>query len=176
MQQDHTFHPDTRLLLAYGRTLAGRPSQASPPKAPHVLDRLAILERCADGRFPLRSFGAELVAVFGRDWKEQDFADLFLAPDWRLMATLIAAAAEAGEPAVARVKGETACGLSLGFELVVMPLRLEAPIGERFLCLVQPLGGEAFLEGRPLVRLRPVSLHPPTAKTPPRIQVVVRNP
>lgn len=175
MQQDHTFHPDTRLLLAYGRTLAGRPAPGNPPKAPHVLDRLAIVERCGDGRFPLRTFGAELAGVFGRDWKEQDFADLFLGPDWRLMSALFAAAAEAGEPAVARVKGETACGMALGLEIVVMPLRLETPIGERFLCLLQPLGGEAFLDGRPLVRLRAVSLHPPSAKAPPRMQVVVRN-
>ncbi|MBU6406279.1 MAG: PAS domain-containing protein [Alphaproteobacteria bacterium] len=175
MQQDHLFHPDTRLLLAYGRTLAGRRAPATPAKAPHVLDRLAILERCGDGRFPLRSFGAELVELFGRDWKEQDFAELFLEPDWRLMAALIGSAAEAGEPGVARLKAETASGVALGFELVVMPLRLETPIGERFLCLMQPLGGQAFLDGRPLVRLRPVSLHPPAANAPPRIQVVVHN-
>jgi hypothetical protein len=175
MQQDHTFHPDTRLLLAYGRTLAGLPGAGRPPKAPHVLDRLAIVERCGDGRFPLRSFGAELVALFGRDWKEQDLADLFLAPDWRLTAALFGAAAEAGEPGVARVKGETACGLTVGLEIVVLPLRIDTPIGERFLCLFQPLGGETFLEGRPLVRLRTISLHPPLAKAPSRMQVVVRN-
>jgi hypothetical protein len=173
---DERFHPDTRALLAFGRALAGQPAPPKRQGADHVLERLLILERCADGRWPLRSFGAELTALFGRDLKDQDFASLWLEPDWALVTALAGAALAAEEPGIARAKAETACGRLLGLEILITPLKVEAAFGERYLGMLQPLGGEAFLEGRPLVRLRLVSLHPPPAKTPPRVRLVVTNP
>ncbi len=175
MTGEDSFHPDTRALLGYGRALSGKAHIGRRPRADQVLERLLILERCRDGRWPMRSFGADLVALFGRDLKDQDFAHLWLAPDWALVASLAAAADNAGEPGVARLKGETACGLVLGLELVVTPLRVEPVFGDRFLGMLQPLGGQAFLDGRPLVRLRLASLHPPAAKAPAHVRLVVSN-
>ena len=179
MGEDH-FHPDTRALLAYGRALAGstpKPGEPTPKKggADHVLDRLFVLERMRDGRWPMRSFGAELVTVFGRNLKEQDLTRFFLEPDLDLMNTLINAAAAANEPAIARVLAETACGLQIEAEILITPLRVEPSFGDRFLGMFQPLGGEGFLDGRPLVRLRIRSLHPPLAKAPRGVRLVVVN-
>jgi hypothetical protein len=170
-----TFHPNTRALIGHGRALAGADQPGRRPASAAVMDRIVILERCADGRWPMRSFGAGLVDLFGQDLTDQDFAALWLAPDWGLVASLAAAADAAREPGVARLKGETACGRVLGLEALFTPLRVESIFGDRFLVMLQPLGGEAFLDGRPLVRLRLASLHPPLAKAPARVRLVVSN-
>ncbi len=175
MMGEETFHPDTRALLAYGRALAGA---TTPPKkggADQVLERLFVLERLSDGRLPIRTFGAELVKLFGRDLKEHDFSRYFLAPDMALMNALIDACATAGEPGIARVTAESVSGKVLGAEILITPLKVDAHMGNRFLGLFQALGGEPFLDGRSISLLRLGSLHPPAAKQPKGMRLVVVN-
>lgn len=172
---EETFHPDTRALLAYGRALAGAGPAPRKGGADQVLERLFVIERLPDGRLPIRSFGAELIAVFGRDMRDHDFARLFLAPDLQMLNALIEACAAAGEPAVMRVSAETACGRAMGAEILLTPLAIDPALGNRFLGMFQTLGGDAFLGGRALQRLRLGSLHPPEAKTPKGVRLVVVN-
>ena len=177
MMGEETFHPDTRALLSYGRTLAGTgaPNPKKHGRADQVLERLFVIERTRDHRWPIRTFGADLVKVFGRDLKDYDFARFWLAPDRDLLIALIDACAAAGEPGIARVTAETACGKVLGAEILITPLKVEQPLGERYLGLFQTLGGEAFLDARPIQRLRLGSLHPPQAKAPKGVRLVVSN-
>ena len=175
MMGEETFHPDTRALLAYGRALAGVAPASKKGGADQVLERLFVIERTKDGRWPARSFGAELVKMFGRDLKEHDFARLFLEPDMKLFVALIDSASAAGQPAIARVTAETTCGAKLGAEILVTPLRVEPRFGDRYLGMFQALGGEPFLDGRPIARLRIGSLHPPLAKEPKGMRLVVVN-
>jgi hypothetical protein len=176
MMGEETFHPDTRALLAYGRALAGASDPPKKGRADQVLERLFVIERKADGRWPVRTWGAELVQVFGRDLKENDFARLWLEPDLKLMAALIDSSSAANEPAIARVSAETTCGRQLGAEILFTPLRVEPMFGDRFLCMFQALGGENFLDGKPVTRLRLGSLHPPAAKAPKAgVRLVVVN-
>lgn len=172
---EETFHPDTRALLAYGRALAGAGPSPKKGGADQVLERLFVIERMKDGRLPIRTFGAELVTLFGRDLREHDFARFFLAPDLHLLRALIDSCAAAAEPAVARVVAETACGRSLGAEILLTPLKVDSNLGDRFLGLFQSLGGGDFLGERPLHRVRLGSLHPPLAKTPKGMRLVVVN-
>jgi hypothetical protein len=175
MTGEETFHPDTRALLAYGRALAGA---GAPPKkggADHVLDRLFVLERARDGRLPVRTFGRELVEQFGRDLKEHDFARLFLEPDLRLVNALMDACAAAEEPGIARVTAECAGGAMLGGEMLLTPLKVDAALGVRFLGMFQALGGAPFTGGKPIQLLRLGSLHPPAAKAPRGVRLVVVN-
>jgi hypothetical protein len=176
MLGEETFHPDTRALLAYGRALAGAPD-AAPKKggADQVLERLFVIERSKDGRLPIRTFGQDLVKVFGRDLREHNFARFFLAPDLALVNALIDACAAAGEPAIARVTAESVCGRKFGAEILLTPLKFDASLGNRYLGLFQPLGGERFLDGRTVQLLRLGSLHPPAAKAPPGVRLVVVN-
>src|SRR5262245_48742784 len=85
MMGEETFHPDTRALLSYGRALAGAGAAPKKGAADHVLERLFVIERRADGRLPIRTFGAELVKLFGADLRDHDFAHFFLAPDLAMM-------------------------------------------------------------------------------------------
>jgi hypothetical protein len=176
MMGEETFHPDTRALLAYGRALAGADG-AAPKKggADQVLERLFVIERTKEGRLPIRTFGQDLVQVFGRDLREHDFSYFFLAPDLALLNALIDSCAAAGEPAIARITAETACGVQLGAEILLTPLKVDAALGNRFLGLFQALGGERFLGGRRVVLLRLGSLHPPAAKAPRSMRLVVVN-
>lgn len=175
MLGEETFHPDTRALLAYGRALAGAGAAPKKGGADQVLERLFVIERAKDGRLPIRTFGKDLVTVFGRDLKEHDFARFFLGPDLVLVNALIDACAAAGEPGIARVTAQTICGMQLGAEILLTPLKVDHALGNRFLGLFQPLGGEHFLDGRPLQLLRLGSLHPPAAKPPKGMRLVVVN-
>lgn len=175
MMGEETFHPDTRALLAYGRALAGAGAKPKKGRADQVLERLFVIERTADGRWPIRTFGADLVKTFGQNLKEHDLARFFLQPDFRLLTALIDSCGAAGEPAIVRVLAETGQGKKLGAEILFTPLKVDSTLGERYLCLFQTLGGEAFLQGDMITRIKLGSLHPPEAKqprTPVRLVVV----
>jgi hypothetical protein len=172
---EETFHPDTRALLAYGRALAGVGVAPKKGGADQVLERLFVIERMKDGRLPIRTFGAELTKLFGRDLREHDLSRFFLAPDLQLLNALIEACDAAAEPAVARISAETSCGRTLGAEILITPLKVDLNLGARFLGLFQSLGGETFLDGKPIHRLRLGSLHPPRAKAPIGMRLVVVN-
>jgi hypothetical protein len=116
-----------------------------------------------------------LIKLFGRDLREHDFARLFLEPDLRLLNALIDASADAGGPAIARVSAEAADRRTLGAEILITPLKVDQMLGVRFLGLFQALGGEHFLSGSPIQRLRLGSLHPPLAKEPKGMRLVVVN-
>src|SRR6185436_5767449 len=120
MMGEETFHPDTRALLAYGRALAGAGARPKKGGADHVLERLFVIERKKDGRLPIRTFGAELVGLFGRDLKDHDFS---------LIHALIQACEDAGEPAIVRVTAETACGKMLSAEMLLTPLKVDSTLG-----------------------------------------------
>ena len=175
MMGEETFHPDTRALLTYGRALAGAGVTPKKGGADHVLERLFVIERKKDGRLPIRTFGAELVSLFGRDLKEHDLSRYFLAPDLAMIHAMIQACDEAGEPGIVRIKAETASGKILSAEMLITPLKVDRALGDRYLGLFQALGGEAFLDGSPVQLLRIGSLHPPTAKMPKGMRLVVVN-
>lgn len=175
MMGEETFHPDTRALLAYGRALAGAGAAPKKGGADHVLERLFVIERTADGRLPIRTFGTELVKLFGADMREHDFARYFLAPDLILVNALIQACEAAGEPGIMRIVAETGDRRALGAEILLTPLKVDAHLGNRFLGLFQSLGGDAFVADRPVLRLKLGSLHPPAAKTPKGLRLAVVN-
>jgi len=177
---EETFHPDTRALLAYGRVLAGEgasPAKALAGRADHLAERLLVFDRLPDGRLMVRTFGAELVSLFGGDFKDRDFCGLWLAPEQALLRAFVSSTGGAAAPGVARATGETACGLKLGLELLVTPLRMPPATIDRYLALVQPLGGQTLLKGRPIVLVRLGALHLPPCRPPaPSLRLVVSNP
>jgi hypothetical protein len=176
MMGEETFHPDTRALLQYGRALSGGPSPPHGGGADRLVERLFVIEQMADGRMPVRTFGQELVGLFGRDLKETDFVELWLKPDLALVAAFLDACALAGEPGILRIAAEAACGARLGAEVLLTPLvTAGTQQGGRFLGLFQPLGGEAFTSGRRVTLLRLGSLHPPRARPPSHVRLVVSN-
>ena len=177
---EETFHPDTRALLAYGRALAGHgepPAKAPGDKgADRLAERLFVFDRLADGRMLVRTFGTELVALFGGDLRDRDFFGLWPDADQSLLRAFIIAVEGAGQPGIVRAQAESEGGKRMGAEILVTPLRTTPATCDRYLGLFQPLGGEAFLGGEALVRLRLGSIHPPQARlTASPLRLVVRN-
>lgn len=179
MTGEETFHPDTRALLAYGRALAGTgdpPRGADAPRADRLTERLFVFDRLADGRFIVRTFGAELIALFGADLRDRDLLGLWSAPDRALLQALVGAVDAAGQPGIARVRGESGDGGRIAAEILLTPLRTPPATADRYLGLFQPLGGEAFLGDSTIARLVLGALHPPEARAPaPRPRLVVVN-
>lgn len=175
MLGEETFHPDTRALLAYGRALAGAGAAPKKGGADQVLERLFVIERTQDSRMPIRTFGKDLITLFGRDLRDHDFSRLMLAPDLNLVNALIDACAAAGEPGIIRVIATTGSGKALGAEVLLTPLKVDHALGNRFLGLFQPLGGQNFLDGDVIQLLKLGSLHPPAAKMPKAMRLVVVN-
>ena len=170
MTGEETFHPDTRALLAYGRALAGQGEP--PPKtqtvkgggADRLAERLFVFDRTGDARMLIRTFGAELVTLFGRDLRDQDFMALWPEADQPLLRAFVASVDAAGQPGVVRAQAEAHGGQRLGAEILVTPLRAPPASADRYLGLFQPLGGEVFVAGQPLIGLRLGSIHPPQAR------------
>jgi hypothetical protein len=178
MTGEETFHPDTRALLAYGRALAGLgdpPPRQHGQNADRLAERLFVVDRAGE-RLLVRTFGAELIALFGADLRDRDLVALWPMADRRLVQAFVAAVADAGQPGILRVAAETEDGARLGAELLLTPLRTHVAATDRYLGLFQPLGGEALLAGKALVRLRLGALHPPEARmVPPPPRLVVSN-
>lgn len=164
MLGEETFHPDTRALLAYGRALAGIGAAPTGGGAASLAGRMFVLDRLHSGRLQVRTFGADLIALFGRDLRDGDIRDLFWAPDQTMLAAFVAAIETANEPGVARLMAETDDLRRLGAEMLLTPLRSDGHQSDRLLGLFQPLGGETLLQGRPLARLKLGALHPPFAR------------
>jgi hypothetical protein len=169
-------------MLAYGRAIARR---IEPPRiagADGVAERLFVFEgrfATADARdrssAMIRAFGEGLVSLFGRDLRHTDLLALFSLPDRLLLQGLIASAAGANDPALARGLAATRCGLALGLELMVMPLRADMAGSDRFLGHFQPLGGEAFTTGAHIERIGLTALYPPAPRRETGIRLVVSN-
>lgn len=176
---EESFHPDTRALLAYGRALAGQgpsPARALAGGADHLAERLFVFDRSGDGRLIVRTFGAELVTLFGSDLKDRDLCGIWPEGDHALLRAFVAAVGAAAAPGVARALGETACGRRIGMEMLLTPLRMVPSTSDRFLGLFQPLGGQAFLNGRTVVVLRLGALHLPEGRIQPAgLRLVVSN-
>jgi hypothetical protein len=176
MMGEETFHPDTRTLVHYARALAG---QTLPPQrvggADKLAERLFVADRTASGRLAVRTFGAELIGLFGKDWRENDLCDLWPQADRIFLRTIADSVIAAGEPGVLRATGETMAGLKVGVEVLLSPLRINPTTPQRLLGLIQPLGGEAFLGAQPLILLRLGAIHPPKAPTATGVRLVVSN-
>ena len=177
---EETFHPDTRALLAYGRALGGQgepPARTSGDKgADRLAERLFVFDRFNDGRMLVRTFGTELVTLFGGDLRDRDFFGFWPDADQALLRAFIVAVEAAGQPGIVRAQAESASGRRMGAEILITPLRTTPATADRYLGLFQPLGGEAFLDGEALVRMRLGSIHPPAAReTSPPLRLVVRN-
>ena len=162
MMGEETFHPDTRALLAYGRALAGA-GGAAPKKggADQVLERLFVIERLKDGRLPMRTFGAELVTLFGADLRHHDFARMFLAPDLALVNALISACEAAGEPGILRHRRNRLPAL-MGVEILLTLLKFDAnsaPASWAFSAV-----GRRIFSARAILRLKLGFVHSPAAK------------
>lgn len=177
----HTLHPNSRAMLTAWRSLSAHRGAAAvhDPMVEDcrgLLGRLFVLNRVEPGVWIFRNAGERLSALLGRELLDQDFLSLWQGPD-RIIATGIMAAIETAlNPAILRARGETLTGRRVEVEIPLAPLEGQGGRIQRVLGLYQALGGEAMLEGRPIVRHHLCALSTPDVPvTMPKLRLVASN-
>jgi hypothetical protein len=188
---DSTLHPNTRAMLSAWQHLEAAPQSAGRSALPSLtggwpgvkaegdftglMGKMFAIERVSEADFCFRLAGAGLETLMGRQLAEQNFLGLFRDHDRTMMSALIEATGAGHAYGMARALGESIEGKRLELEIAIAPLDAPPRPAKRFLGLVQPLGGERLLAGRPLTRLRLTAIYPPRVSAlRPRLRVVER--
>jgi hypothetical protein len=176
---DKSVHPNTRTLIEAWRRIQSDPRAAAlggPDARDHagLIDRIFVIERREDHAWLVRTCGAAVILLVGRDLVNQNYLDLWSGPDRSMMAALLEAIRFDGAPGVVRGRGETLSGERVELEISLMPLSPEAARSERtrMLGLYQTLG-EAPMPSGAVFRHRLSMLVPPdTRRIGPQLRLV----
>lgn len=177
---DRSIHPNTRILLDAWRRMQADPkghADGGPDAGDHatLLDRIFVIEQRRDQSWLVRTSGATLNALIGRDLVNQNYLDLWTGPDRGMMSAFLEAIRFDGAPGVVRGRGETLNGECVELEISLMPLSPEPGRSPRLrmLGLYQTLGGAPMLAGHPVFRHRISMLVPPdTRRVGPQLRLV----
>lgn len=180
---DRSIHPNTRILLDAWRRMQADPQShglTGPDVSNHenLIDRIFVVEQREDQCWLVRTSGAMINALVGRNLVNNNYLDLWTGPDRAMMAGLLEAIRFDGAPGVVRGRGETLTGERVELEITLMPLTTEAGRSPRLrmLGLYQTLGGEAMLTGHPVFRHRISMLVPPdTRRLGPQLRLVANQ-
>jgi hypothetical protein len=121
-------HATSRMLFSYwdglrGERAAPERSQVEPGKIRHILADTFILGIEADGQATFRLAGTRVCALFGRDLKGVNFADLWPADRRAEADQLVDLVANDTVGTLAGITGETEFGSVISLELLLLPLR-----------------------------------------------------
>nr|WP_208645035.1 PAS domain-containing protein [Rhizobium gallicum] len=126
-------------------------SQIEPSSLGHLLPSLFILEKNDElGAVTFRLAGTRICDLFGRDLRDESFAELFAdghADD--IEATLLGAMHHV-IPTLLNATGYSTAGHQATFEIIVMPLRCENGCRARLLGAIAPSAAASWLEIVPL--------------------------
>jgi hypothetical protein len=127
-------------------------AQMEPAAVRHVLSDLFILEALPSGALRFRLSGTRICGFFGRELRDEDFSALWAGsqPDdpVKIASGVMAHAA----PALINATGYSIGGRSIGFELVLLPLRTtrEDEGCDRLLGCLTPVANPIWLGSEPL--------------------------
>lgn len=168
---DRSIHPNTRVLLDAWRRMQEDPNAhafGGPDARDHenLIDRIFVVEQREDHSWLVRTSGATLNALVGRNLVNNNYLDLWTGPDRSMMAAFLEAIRFDGAPGVVRGRGETVNGERVELEITLMPLSAETGRSPRLrmLGLYQTLGNEPALAGKPVFRHRISMLVPPDTR------------
>ncbi len=134
-------HPLTRELFAYwDRCRGSRPApergDIEPGAIRRVLADTFLLSFDRPAGHPFRLAGTRLCALFCRELKNEPFLSLWGGAE--AVSELLTVLAEEPTGVVASVTGETAGGLTVDLELLLLPLAHRSRPGSRLLGLLAP--------------------------------------
>lgn len=194
MMFDSALHPNTRAMLDALMRQSQRPQSAGasiddlvPALPPHpdsaeVAGRVIVLD-ASGGETRLRHVGHALEPVLPNPLPGL-FVQMWQHPDRPLIDATTAAVLARWAPAVIRGHAQSGTHVRVEFEMVLAPLdppsrraeiRRGASQGVRLIGLMQTLGAEGFLRGRPVSMLALTAIFAPRlAVTRPHLQLVTR--
>lgn len=180
---DRSIHPNTRVLLDAWRRMQADPKAhalAGPDARDHesLIDRIFVVEQRDDQSWLVRTSGAVLNVLVGRNLVNHNYLDLWTGPDRAMMAAFMEAIRFDGAPGVVRGRGETLNGECVELEITLMPLSVESGRSPRprMLGLYQTLASEPMLTSKPVFRHRISMLVPPdTRRSGPQLRLVANH-
>lgn len=179
MVEQHSIHPNTRVLLEAWRRMQTEPEGHAvngPSAAEHedLIDRIFVLELMDDRAWLVRTAGDAVTSLVGRRLANHNFLDLWSGPDRIMVGACLDAIRVDGGPGVIRGRGETLSGARAELEVTLMPLA--AGSRSRMLGLYQTVSSEGALEGQPVFRHRVSMIVPPdTRRVGPKLRLVASN-
>ena len=148
-------HPSSRELFVYwdkrrGRRAAPDRSDIEPGAIRHVLADTLILSFDRIEGHPFRLAGTRVCALFCRELRDQPFLSLLSGADREAFSKLLTVLAEDTTGVVASVTGETADGLTIDLELLLLPLAHKSRSTGRLLGLLAPATPPYWLGVKPI--------------------------
>lgn len=125
-------------------------SQIEPSTLGHMLTNLFILELSGHGTVTFRLAGSKICDLFGRDLRDESFAELFGDGHGGDIEATLSGAMRHTIPALINATGYSTAGHRGSFEIIVMPLRSEDGRCQRLLGAIAPSVAASWLEVVPL--------------------------
>jgi hypothetical protein len=183
-------HPSCHYLYNYWNRLragavAARRGDIEPAAIRPVLGDSFILEVLDNDTFRFRLAGTRICSVYCREMKGLNFVDLWSKDDRRAIADVMTAVAKRGAVVSLGFNGHSDRGQTLGFEVLILPLRHVGPAFDRILGAFGAIERPYWLGVHPVVRQELTSLRlltpeedlsPVHAETRPSAEVVELTP
>jgi hypothetical protein len=154
-------HPSNRDLYKYwnerrGARLAPERGEIEPSEIRQVLGDTFVLASDGVSNHPFRLAGTRLCALFGRELKGESFVKLWDRADQPAVRELIGVVMEEKVGVVASITGTKADDalLTIGLELVLLPLAYRSKTDARVLGSLAPMAAPYWLGARAIGPLR----------------------
>ncbi|WP_082910384.1 PAS domain-containing protein [Sinorhizobium glycinis] len=158
----------TMELFQYWNAVRGdrdlpRRDEIDPAHIRSLLPDLFILQRQTNGGIGFRLAGTRVCALFGRELRDRQFADLWLASDADGIARTADQVMTQLTPVLLYASGAAESGEELDVELLLAPLASPDGTNDRLLGALSALSHPAWLHMTPLMRLVATGLSLPDA-------------
>jgi hypothetical protein len=156
-------HAATRALFDYwDRLRAGRAaperSEVDPGSIRALLGDVFMIELGGTDPYAVRLAGTRICSLLGQEWKGRSFTDPFAPRDWPEIYRLLDGVAEAAQPMVGGILGETEDGRTIELELLVLPLRHRGKTHARLMGSLVAADWPYWAGNIPVTRFRLVSI------------------
>jgi hypothetical protein len=156
-------HPSCHYLYNYWNRLragsvAARRGDIEPAAIRPVLGDAFILEVLENDNFRFRLAGTRICSIYCREMKGLNFVDLWSKDDRRAITDVMTAVAKRGVVVSLGFNGHSDRGQTLGFEVLILPLRHVGPAFDRILGVIGALERPYWLGVHPVVRQELTSL------------------
>lgn len=156
-------HPSCHYLYNYWNRLragavAARRGDIEPAAIRPVLGDAFILEVLDNDTFRFRLAGTRICSIYCREMKGLNFVDLWGKDDRRAIVDVMTAVSKRGVVVSLGFNGHSDRGQTLGFELLVLPLRHIGPTFDRILGAFGATERPYWLGVHPVVRQELTSL------------------
>jgi hypothetical protein len=183
-------HPSCHYLYNYWNRLragsvAARRGDIEPAAIRPVLGDAFILEVLDNENFRFRLAGTRICSVYCREMKGLNFVDLWGKDDRRAITDVMTGVAKRGVVVSLGFNGHSDRGQTLGFEVLILPLRHVGPAFDRILGAVGTTERPYWLGVHPVIRQELTSLRlltpeddlgPPQLATRPGAKVIELSP